>query len=627
MSLAGGGRLDCGPGMPCGHHGEAVNRFCALIIPLRSAAMRLTRLFLLTTGLLLSLVTALLLRSVWADWRHVDAAELGLAAMQRAYLDMKVAEKASAERGPAIPVLNDTEPPDPAKRARLEDFRRNSDAAFDQALAALAGSTDPASVSARAQLDQARAELARARVEVDRVAALPHAERSAPGQRITRAPIDQMFAVIDTVQSAVTTQSAAAEAVYPELAMPLVGARYAAELREYAGRLGSQFTTPLATQQPLGHEDEREIAVLTGRIEQLHKLISLQARVSRAGAALQAAIATMDARYFGTDLPFVRELTERGLSGQPYGMDSAAFVGRYVPPMKTIVELRDTLFAAARDAATARVAQARRDMAINAALGLTVLCIELAVFLLIRHRVLLPLLRGTQAMNTIMDGRGLPSDHLPPATRGDEIGDMQRAVAALRDATLRRRTLEAEREQLIAQLRVASDTDFLTGLPNRRAFAEQAARLLAQGRRHGWPLALLVFDLDHFKRINDLHGHPAGDAVLRAVAEQARGQVRQGELLARHGGEEFIILAVDCAPDAAGQLAERLRRTLADATIMLPGEASLRVTASFGLACTEARALADLEDLYRDADRALYRAKAEGRDRVCRSETLFKVLS
>ena len=115
--------------------------------------------------------------------------------------------------------------------------------------------------------------------------------------------------------------------------------------------------------------------------------------------------------------------------------------------------------------------------------------------------------------------------------------------------------------------------------------------------------------------------------MLRAVAEQARGQVRQGELLARHGGEEFIILAVDCAPDAAGQLAERLRRTLADATIMLPGEASLRVTASFGLACTEARALADLEDLYRDADRALYRAKAEGRDRVCRSETLFKVLS
>ncbi|MFG6486351.1 diguanylate cyclase [Roseateles sp. BYS78W] len=582
--------------------------------------MRLTRLFLLTTGLLLSLVTALLLHSSWADWRHVDASELGLAAMQRAYLAMKVAETASAERGPAIPVLNDTEPPDPAKRARLTDFRHATDTALDQALAAVAGLADPASVSARAQLEQARTELARARVEVDRVAALPHAERSAPGRRLTRAPIDQMFAVIDTVLGAVTTQSAAAEAVYPELAMPLVGARYAAELREYAGRLGSQFTTPLATQLPLERGDEREIAVLTGRIEQLRKLISLQARVSRASAPLQAAIATMEARYFGVGLPLVRELTERGQSGQPYGLDSAAFVGRYVPPMKSIVELRDTLFAAARDDATARVAAVRRDMAINATLGLAVLCIELTVFLLIRHRVLLPLLRGTRGMNAIMDGRDLPSDHLPPVTREDEIGDMQRAVAALRDATLRRRALEAEREQLIGQLRVASDTDFLTGLPNRRAFAEQAARLLAQGRRHGWPLALLVFDLDHFKRINDQHGHPAGDAVLRAVAELARCQVRQGELLARYGGEEFIILAIDCRPAEAALLAERLREALADNPVVLPGDVRLQVTASFGLACTEARALLDLDSLYREADRALYRAKAEGRNRVCRSE-------
>jgi diguanylate cyclase (GGDEF)-like protein len=581
--------------------------------------MRLTRLFLLTTGLLLTLVMALLLRSIWVDWRSVSAAELGLAVMQRAYLAMKVAEKASAERGPAIPVLNDTQPADPAKRARLQEFRRFTDASFDEALAALAGSGDAASLAARAELAQARDELARARTEVDRVAALPHTLRSAPGQRLTRAPIDQMFAVIDTVLTAVTTLSSAAEAVYPELAMPLVGARHAAELREYAGRLGSQFTTPLATQLPLGRVEQREIPLLTGRIEQLHKLISLQARVSRADAPLQAAITDMEARYFGTSLPFIRELTERGLDGRPYGMDSAAFVARYVPPMKSIVALRDTLFEAARAAASERVAEAQRRMAVNAALGLAVLGIELTVFLLIRHRVLQPLLKSTRAMNAIMEGRNLRGS-LPPATRGDEVGDMQRAVAALRDATLRGRALEAEREQLIAQLRVASDTDFLTGLPNRRAFAERASELLAQARRHGRPVALIVFDLDHFKRINDQHGHPAGDAVLRAVAELARAQVRQGELLARHGGEEFVVLAADCRPDEAQQLAERLRQTLAATPIPLPCGTSLNATASFGLACCEARMPAELEQLYRDADRALYRAKSGGRDRVCRAE-------
>ncbi|MFX8114529.1 GGDEF domain-containing protein, partial [Acinetobacter baumannii] len=78
----------------------------------------------------------------------------------------------------------------------------------------------------------------------------------------------------------------------------------------------------------------------------------------------------------------------------------------------------------------------------------------------------------------------------------------------------------------------ASDTDFLTGLPNRRAFVERAAGLLAQARRHGWAVALVVFDLDHFTHVNDLHGHPVGDAVLRATAELARSEVRDGELLA-----------------------------------------------------------------------------------------------
>lgn len=582
--------------------------------------MRLSRLFLLTTGLLLGLVTALLLRSIWADRAQVDAAEQGLRAMQRAYLGMKVAEKASAERGPAIPVLSDSEPPDPAKRRRLDEFRRTTDAAFEETEAAWGDPDDTSAAAALAQLALARRELGRARAEVDRVAALPHAQRSAPGQRITRAPIDLMFGVVDTVLGAVTTQSAAAEAIYPELAMPLVGARYAAELREYAGRLGSQFTVPLATQQPLGREEQREIPMLMGRIEQLRKLISLQARASHAGAPLQAAIKAMEASYFAVDLPFARAVAERGLTGEAYGLDSAAFVSRYVPPMKSIVELRDTLFAAARNQALERVAMARQRMAINAALGGAVLCIELTVFLLIRHRVLLPLLRGTRAMRAVMGGRDLPDSRLPATTRSDEIGDMQRAVAALRDATLRSRSLELERERLIEQLRVASDTDFLTTLPNRRAFAERATGLLAQARRHGWAVALVVFDLDHFKRINDLHGHPVGDAVLRAAAELARSEVRDGELLARHGGEEFVILAADCRPDEAMQLAERLRAKLAGTPITAPDGPTLHLTASFGVACAEPRNLVDLDSLFRDADRALYAAKAEGRNRVHRSD-------
>lgn len=586
--------------------------------------MRLTRLFLLTTGLLLSLVTAMLLRAVWSDWRTVTTAELGLAAMQRTWLVMKVAEKASAERGPANQVLSDGEPADPAKQARLAEFRRVTDAAFDEAVAALGAADDEATAVGLAELRQARHELARARVEVDRVAALPHAQRSAPGARVTRGPVDRMFAVIDTLFGAVTTLSAQAEAIYPELALPLVGARHAAELREYAGRLGSQFNTPLATQGALTREEQRDIERLQGRIEQLRRLISLQAR--RAEPPLRAAVDRMQARYFGEDLPFVNELAERGASGQTWGIDAASFVARYVPAMKSIVELRDTLFEAARKSASKRVAQTRERLAINLALGLAVLCIELGVFLVIRHRVLLPLLRGTRAMNAIMEGRMKPADHQAPPTRTDEIGDMQRAVAALRDATLRSRALEAEREGLIGQLRIASTTDVLTGLPNRRALDERASGLLAQARRHGWPVALLVFDLDHFKQINDQHGHPVGDQVLRSAAAIARDQVREGELLVRHGGEEFVVLAVDCRPDDALRLAERLRAALAATPILTEGGPTLNVTASLGLACAAAGELTDLNSLLCEADMALYAAKAAGRNRVIRAEDLKRPL-
>ncbi|MFT7776552.1 diguanylate cyclase [Roseateles sp.] len=582
--------------------------------------MRLTRLFLLTTGLLLSLVTVLLLRSAWADWRTVVTAETGLVAMQRAYLAMKVAEKASAERGPANQVLSDGEPVDPAKRARLAEFRRATDAAFDTAGAALADARDGAAATGLAELRQAREELVRARTEVDRVAGLPSALRSAPGARVTRGPVDRMFAVVDTLFGSVTTLSAEAETIYPELALPLVGARYAAELREYAGRLGSEFNTPLATRAPLTRGEQHAIQRLEGRIEQLRRLISLQVR--RADAPLRDAVERMEARYFGEDLPFVHELTERGQAGQAYGVDAAAFVARYVPPMQSIVELRDTLFEAGRQAAGARVAATRERLVVNVALGVAVLCIELGVFLLIRHRVLMPLLSSTRTMTAIMQGRVPPSDHEAPAERHDEIGAMQRAVAALRDATLRSRALEAEREQLIERLRVASDTDFLTGLPNRRAFAERAGGLLAQARRHGWPVALLVFDLDHFKRINDQHGHLVGDQVLRAAAAIARDEIRQGELLARHGGEEFVMLAPNCGPDQALQLAERLRTTLADTPITTAEGLTLRISASFGVACAKARELVDLDRLFHDADQALYAAKAQGRNCVVRAGAL-----
>jgi hypothetical protein len=135
--------------------------------------MRLTRLFMLTTGTLLSLVLVMLARSILQDWDTVRSAQEGSHAMELAYKAMKVAEKASAERGPTIPVLNDAVAPDPAKRARLAKAREASDSAIAEALDGLAEAHSVNHDNAARQLRKAKDELILARQEVDRVAELP----------------------------------------------------------------------------------------------------------------------------------------------------------------------------------------------------------------------------------------------------------------------------------------------------------------------------------------------------------------------------------------------------------------------------------------------------------------------
>lgn len=162
--------------------------------------------------------------------------------------------------------------------------------------------------------------------------------------------------------------------------------------------------------------------------------------------------------------------------------------------------------------------------------------------------------------------------------------------------------------------RELAHTDELTGLANRRAFLEHGKATFDQARRYKRSLSLVMFDIDHFKRINDTHGHAAGDEVLRAVAAAVRRIARSADSAGRLGGEEFALLLPETFRDAAAQLAERLRREMADLAIEMPGE-TLRVTCSFGVA-EQGPDAPSLDALLDRADQALYRAKAEGRNRV-----------
>jgi diguanylate cyclase (GGDEF)-like protein len=184
-------------------------------------------------------------------------------------------------------------------------------------------------------------------------------------------------------------------------------------------------------------------------------------------------------------------------------------------------------------------------------------------------------------------------------------------AAALGVFTLRRRV-----QRLLEATVTLTRIDPLTGLFNRRFLVEQAPRLWRQARRDGTRVAAMVLDLDHFKRLNDAHGHAAGDAVLQAVAGSLAATVRATDILARTGGEEIVVLGLVGDPDEAAHLAERLRAAVAASR----SDAGHAVTASIGVAIVgpvdDEDAAEGLWRLIDRADAAMYEAKRQGRNRV-----------
>lgn len=183
-------------------------------------------------------------------------------------------------------------------------------------------------------------------------------------------------------------------------------------------------------------------------------------------------------------------------------------------------------------------------------------------------------------------------------------------------------TLLKEKEAMAAQLSRANaelealaTTDALTSLANKRAFTQALHRDLARTERSGSSLAVLALDIDFFKKVNDTFGHPAGDAVLAKVGDILRAGVRTGDIAARCGGEEFMVILPGSDSEGACKLAERLRVAIESALIPGP-QGPIKVTASFGVSHAKGAAFPTAEQLVAGADAALYEAKRGGRNRV-----------
>jgi two-component system cell cycle response regulator len=224
----------------------------------------------------------------------------------------------------------------------------------------------------------------------------------------------------------------------------------------------------------------------------------------------------------------------------------------------------------------------------------------------------------TQDGRRILEDLGASNGVLVNGRRIDRVGLTSGDRVQLGPVVVLRFSVVDDHERALAyQLYEGSTRDALTRTYNRRYMSERLAEEIAYARRHGTRLSLMMLDLDHFKRINDQHGHGAGDMVLRIVAAQLQRIIRKEDVLARVGGEEFLVLLRGIEHKNVGILAERLRRAVEGLSI--PYESGpLRATVSIGVVSLhECAAEAPAEAFLQLADERLYTAKSEGRNRVC----------
>lgn len=547
-----------------------------------------------------------LLGYAWLAYGRADDAVRSFQALRMALLVM---EKISAERGPTNGVLGEDLPLPDDRVATLKRFRAASDKHLAELLDTLHPDHCPGCAADTEAVRKAEADLSAARANIDRLVVQPLRAR---GNLALTDAVDRMIAVIPEFLPVVNARTASIARGDANALNCLVLARLAADLREYAGQLGSRFTGALALHRTLTMDEQLAIERTYGRIEQLRYMIDT--RTVGRPALNQPATTALATQYFGEGLRYVQ--TVRAQASLPGGatVTTGQFAEHYVPTMLAITDFRDTVLRLAEDDIRAHRHAMLLVLLGSAAAVLSVLVALAWMIISFRRNVVGPFVSATRLIDAI--ARGNLSAHIPTSFARREIRAMFEAIRVLRINSIERHRLELERAHLMQELARMAETDPLTKLLNRRAFEDQGDAMCKSQQPQAPLIALIMFDIDHFKRINDTYGHAVGDAALRTVASLCRADGPSADTVARIGGEEFALMVWAESLAQARAVAEHLRHRIAEVTVPTGTELPCRMTASFGVAVAPAADRPELELLLRRADHLLYAAKLAGRNCV-----------
>lgn len=452
-----------------------------------------------------------------------------------------------------------------------------------------------------------KAHLRSARAIVDKVAALPPEERNpdmvAMAVHALFRSADNAFNLRDRLGSAIAarTQNLSAEI----LLLNAAGA-----LREMTGRLGSHTVLILAGAKT-AEDEQAAMNAIRAKLELLWHDLRLYASAHLKTLEVQAAIETTKRSYFLGSLPYLDKVLHLSATGQV--ISAKTFTDRYVRGLKAPDELRSQIIRATIESAQRRASDARHAL-LTGVTSFAMICCLLLGFALAAGRLLFSPLLSARDQILALAADNLDGTHrrLRASRELEEIFD---GLAILRRQLLEKKLMEQEQQRLTETLRFLAERDPLTQLLNRRTVEELATVRMRDSDTNDWPLGVLIVDLDHFKRINDTHGHAVGDLVLKATADQMKRTLRSTDVVARFGGEEFLIILDLSDGTQAVEIAERLRRGIAAMTV--EHEPPISVTASIGLCIRMPGTAIEWSEVLATADRRLYNAKAQGRNQVC----------
>lgn len=537
------------------------------------------------------------------DYRNFD---LGLKQLQTFVTVLDAANAISAERGPANAAMAAAPDQLEETKAALALKREATDAAITRMQSALdnrySGDTGVA-----VETTQVTATLNTGRVMVDEVVSIPLDDRST---RHVPNAIMAMFRAADTAATLRNEVSGHLVSRTPQIAGEVLLASAASALREQAGRLGSYVVMTLVA--PLDEDADYELLMdKTGAIVRNIWDSGLNNAGPFTGSAeISDIVARVEKEYLGNAMPLAMRTAYT--MGPTNGISGGEFTAQYVPGMASLEALRSEIVTLSLDMLEKRRDQARGAIFNFAILSSLVILVLISVAVTFRRYLFTPLLDVHQQVVALASG-----NLTAPARSEDlarEVNDIYQGLAILRENQLEKQHLEEKQHQLNQRLKHLSETDMLTGLLNRRALVNRVDILFRRAGINGEDMAVVLFDIDHFKQVNDTYGHAVGDEVLAGVALRMDELTRQGDAFARIGGEEFVIILRRVDHAQALRIVHELRAQLHMEAVH--GPLQLKVTASFGVAMRLADSGESWDDIFRRADQHLYAAKHAGRDRI-----------